>query len=43
VSFTVANRTELVDETEVRGLVGFSVDTTRLLAWLGRADGEPRP
>jgi hypothetical protein len=43
VSFTVANRTELVDETEVRGLVGFSLDTTRLLAWLGRADGEPRP
>ena len=31
VSLTVANRTELVKETEVLGLLGFTVDTTRLL------------
>jgi hypothetical protein len=32
ISLTVANRTELVDESEVRGLVGFTIDTSQLLA-----------
>jgi hypothetical protein len=36
ISITVANRTELIDETEVRGLIGISVDTTGLLASLER-------
>ncbi len=31
ISVTVANRSELIDETEVRGLVGFTVDTSQLL------------
>lgn len=31
ISLTVANRTELVDETEVRGLVGFTLDTASFL------------
>jgi hypothetical protein len=35
ISMTIANRTELVDETEVRGLVGFTVDTARLAPLLG--------
>lgn len=30
LSMTVANRSELVDEAEVRGLIGFTVDTARL-------------
>jgi hypothetical protein len=32
ISITVANRTELVDEQEVRGLVGFTIDTSQVLA-----------
>jgi hypothetical protein len=32
ISVTVANRTELVDEDEVRGMVGFTIDTTQVLA-----------
>ena len=34
LSMTVANRTELIDEVVVRGLIGFTFDTTRLLALL---------
>lgn len=30
LSATIANRTEFVDETEVRGILGFTVDTSRL-------------
>lgn len=36
ISVTVANRTALVDEAEVRGLVGFTVDTTRIVRLLSR-------
>lgn len=32
ISVTVANRTELVDEEEVRGMVGFTIDTSQVLA-----------
>jgi hypothetical protein len=42
ISVTVANRSELIDESEVRGNVGFSVDTSRVFAsastLLGRSD-----
>jgi len=34
ISLTVANRTELVDETDVRGVVGFSFDTSQLFGAL---------
>jgi hypothetical protein len=34
VSVTVSNRTELINETEVRGMIGFTVDTSHLLAAL---------
>jgi len=34
LSVTIANRSELVDETEVRGLVGFTLDTSQVLAAL---------
>jgi hypothetical protein len=34
LSLTVANRSELVHETEVRGLVGFTIDTTDVLKTL---------
>jgi hypothetical protein len=36
MSMTVASRTDLVDEAEVRGLVGFTVDVSRLIPLLGR-------
>lgn len=32
LSLTVANRTELIEETDIRGLVGFTIDTSRLFA-----------
>ena len=35
LSFTVANRTELIDETELRGNVGFTVDFAKLQSLLG--------
>jgi hypothetical protein len=35
VSLTLANRTELIDETEVRGNVGFTVDFSKLQNMLG--------
>jgi hypothetical protein len=41
ISVTVANRTELVSENDVRGLVGFTVDTTQLLAAFGRTRAAP--
>jgi hypothetical protein len=31
ISFSVANRSELIDETVVRGLMGFTVDTSKLM------------
>jgi hypothetical protein len=34
LSVTIANRTELVHETEVRGLIGFTLDTSQVLAAL---------
>jgi len=34
LSVTVANRSELIDETEVVGLVGFTLDTSQVLAGL---------
>jgi len=34
ISLTVANRTELVDETDVRGVLGFSIDTSQLFGAL---------
>jgi len=36
LSVTIANRSDLVDETEVRGLIGFTVDTSQLLAAVRR-------
>ena len=32
ISLTFANRTELIDESEVRGQIGFTIDTSRLIA-----------
>lgn len=34
LSVTVANRSELIDETQVQGLVGFTLDTSQMLAAL---------
>jgi hypothetical protein len=34
LSVTIANRSDLVNETEVRGLIGFTVDTSQVLAAL---------
>lgn len=35
LSLTLANRTDLVDETDVRGLVGFTLDTAQLAPLVG--------
>jgi hypothetical protein len=32
ISLSFANRTELIDESEVRGQIGFTIDTSRLIA-----------
>ena len=40
ISLTVANRSELIDEkTEIRGLVGFTIDTSRLFSAFSNAGG----
>lgn len=36
LSLTVSNRTDLIDEVEVRGMVGFTLDTSQVLAALRR-------
>jgi len=36
LSVSVANRTDLIDETEVRGLLGFTIDTTRIAGALSQ-------
>lgn len=36
LSVSIANRSELIDETEVRGLIGFTVDTSQVLAAVQR-------
>jgi hypothetical protein len=36
LSLTIANRSELINETEVRGTIGFTVDTSQVLANLRR-------
>ena len=42
VSVTFANRTELIDETEVRGQVGFTVDLSKFQKALRRLRGGNR-
>jgi hypothetical protein len=32
LSLTIANRTDLIDETDVRGMIGFTLDTAQVLA-----------
>jgi len=37
LSITISNRTDLIDEVEVRGMVGFTIDTSQVLAALRRS------
>ena len=34
ISLSVANRSELIDETEIRGMMGFTIDTSQIFGLL---------